>query len=329
LDEIFLLKLDIMQNTTFEIFGVYALIFVFSQLFAGTVSAQEKQVYSIKGTLPDAERAFAQMSVNVGQKESFVEFLGDWGVQFGPAPITAKDNFANEPATVLPQKRILYWEPYYGDVSASDDLGFNIGPWVVRENTPEQKILGQGYFLSIWKRLPDRTWREYVDMGIRVPSLTPDHKFGKSFEAAREVKPALVKTVGATVKAPDLEQKLSALSQSKGMLTAYKKMLDEKTVMLRFGLGLLKSKNSIVEFMTASKFDRLPVEIVPLDSAVSNNGDLSYSYGKYQIGSGDNITEKGYYVHVWRRGANGDWKIAAANLAPLPEYLKKMPAQKS
>jgi hypothetical protein len=290
----------------------------------------EKHFFSVKGSLPDAERAFAQMSVEVGQKEAFVEFLGDWGMQFGPEPITAKANFANEPATVLPQKRVLYWEPYYGDVSVADDLGFNIGPWVVKD-TVEQKVLGQGYFLSIWKRLPDGTWREYVDMGIRVPAPTADHSFGKPFEAAREIKPAAVVKPGAQVKIPDLEQKLTTLSQSKGLLEAYRKMLDEKTVMLRFGTGLLKDNKAVADFMTAAGFDRLPVELTPLDSDFSKKGDLAYSYGKYQIGSNDNIAEKGFYVHVWRRDSKGEWKIAAANLAPLPEYLKKaaQPQKKS
>jgi hypothetical protein len=313
-----------MQNKTYKNRTSCVLVLIFTALSAVMVAAQEKKVYSIKGSLPDAERAFAQMSVEVGQKEAFVEFLGDWGMQFGPEPITAKANFANEPATVLPQKRVLYWEPYYGDVSLSDDLGFNIGPWVVRENTPEQKVLGQGYFLSIWKRLPDRTWREYVDMGIRVPSMTADHSFGKPFEAARDIKQAsIVKTGAAAVKVPDLEKKLSTLSQSKGLLSAYQKMLDEKTVMLRFGIGLLKNVNAIADFLTVTGFDRLPAELTPLDSDFSKTGDLAYSYGKYQIGSSDKIAEKGYYVHVWRRDSKGEWKIAAANLAPLPEYLKK------
>lgn len=317
-----------MENKILKILSFYALIIAaLTSAAAMTAAAQEKPLFTLKGSLPDAERAFAKMSVDIGQKEAFIEFLGDWGVQFGPDPITAKDNFADAPATVLPQKRVLYWEPYYSDVSVSDDLGFNIGPWVVRETSAGQKVLGQGYFLSIWKRLPDRTWKEYVDMGIRIPSMTADHNFGAPVEAARTVKQTSISKSGETVKVPALEQKFSTLSQSKGLLSAYKDMLDEKTIMLRFGIGLFKGKTAIADFIVSSKFDQLPVELSPLDTGSSKNGDLAYSYGKYQMGAGDNITEKGYYVHVWRRDSKGEWKLAASNLSPLPEYLRKKAPQ--
>lgn len=282
---------------------------------------QTRKTYDPKGSLADAERAFAQMSLDVGQKEAFIEYLGDWGMMFGPDPISAKANFANEPATQLPQSRVLYWEPYYGDTSVADDMGFNIGPWVVRE-TGTEKILGQGYFLSVWKRAPDRTWREYVDMGVRVPVQTTDHNFGGEFESARAI-PARSRTTSKNLSsAGDLERKLSELSKSQGTLAAYRKMLDERTAMLRWGVGLLKGKETIADFITSSGFDRLALDLVPIDNDVSRNGDLAYSYGKYQLTSGTELKEKGYYVHVWRRDSKGEWKIAASNLAPLPEYRK-------
>lgn len=53
--------------------------------------------------------------------------------------------------------------------------------------------------------------------------------------------------------------------------------------------------------------------------------DLAYEYGHYSMqmapSGGNAMNDKGSYVTVWRRMANGDWKIAADSVAtsmPMP-----------
>jgi len=41
---------------------------------------------------------------------------------------------------------------------------------------------------------------------------------------------------------------------------------------------------------------------------IVQSGDVAYEYGHYTMGMGS-TTDQGNYVTVWRRQANGDWKI--------------------
>jgi len=48
---------------------------------------------------------------------------------------------------------------------------------------------------------------------------------------------------------------------------------------------------------------------------VSESGDLGYTIGDYTTrrvnASGDEVVERGYYLTVWRRQADGRWKVEA------------------
>jgi ketosteroid isomerase-like protein len=41
---------------------------------------------------------------------------------------------------------------------------------------------------------------------------------------------------------------------------------------------------------------------------IVQSGDVAYEYGHYTMGMGS-MNDQGNYVTVWRRQANGDWKI--------------------
>ena len=47
---------------------------------------------------------------------------------------------------------------------------------------------------------------------------------------------------------------------------------------------------------------------------VAGSGDLAYSTGTYQMSapddSGKSITDHGKYVAVWKKQADGNWKVA-------------------
>ena len=64
---------------------------------------------------------------------------------------------------------------------------------------------------------------------------------------------------------------------------------------------------------------------------VARSGDMAYEYGIYDFATKDkkgNITdEKGKYVVVWKKQADGSWKVAAdidnRNAAPAPQSVKR------
>jgi ketosteroid isomerase-like protein len=51
----------------------------------------------------------------------------------------------------------------------------------------------------------------------------------------------------------------------------------------------------------------------PVTAVASRSGDLAYSAGTYELSwndpSGNRVTERGKYLEVWRRQADGSWKM--------------------
>jgi ketosteroid isomerase-like protein len=61
------------------------------------------------------------------------------------------------------------WSAYFTDVSDDGTLGYNYGRYEWRSPGKDGKeAIGTGWFLTIWKRQPDGTWRYVMDNG------TPD-----------------------------------------------------------------------------------------------------------------------------------------------------------
>ena len=66
----------------------------------------------------------------------------------------------------------LTWSAYFTDVSDDGTLGYNYGRSEYRRPGPDGKeIVSTGWFLTIWKRQPDGTWRYVMDQG--VPDKAP------------------------------------------------------------------------------------------------------------------------------------------------------------
>ena len=61
----------------------------------------------------------------------------------------------------------LTWSAYFTDVSADGTLGYNYGRYESRRPGPDgQEVVRTGWFLSIWKRQPDGTWKYVMDTGV-------------------------------------------------------------------------------------------------------------------------------------------------------------------
>ena len=60
----------------------------------------------------------------------------------------------------------LTWSAIFTDVSDDGTLGYNYGRYEVRSPGPEGKErVGTGFFLTIWKRQPDGSWKYVMDNG--------------------------------------------------------------------------------------------------------------------------------------------------------------------
>lgn len=60
----------------------------------------------------------------------------------------------------------LTWSALFTDVSDDGTLGYNYGRYESRRPGPDGKEIVRGrFFLTIWKRQPDGTWKYVMDTG--------------------------------------------------------------------------------------------------------------------------------------------------------------------
>jgi ketosteroid isomerase-like protein len=70
----------------------------------------------------------------------------------------------------------LTWSALFTDVSDDGTLGYNYGRYEYRGPGPDGKErVGSGFFLTIWKRQPDGSWKYVMDNGApdRPPAPKP------------------------------------------------------------------------------------------------------------------------------------------------------------
>jgi ketosteroid isomerase-like protein len=57
----------------------------------------------------------------------------------------------------------------------------------------------------------------------------------------------------------------------------------------------------------------------PVDAGVAKSGDMAWSYSKYTANTGASASaQTGYVIHIWKRNAAGDWKLAVDVVRPDP-----------
>src|SRR5262249_17397291 len=114
----------------------------------------------------------AARALEAGWKQAFLEYFADGAVGFDEARTApAKELFRKQPDP--PKELRLLWEPRYGDIAASGDLGYLTGP--VRSINPARNN-GQpshSVYASVWKRQADGSFKVVMDMGVPIPGPAP------------------------------------------------------------------------------------------------------------------------------------------------------------
>ncbi|MDF2157041.1 hypothetical protein [Algoriphagus sp. CAU 1675] len=116
-------------------------------------------------TLLQADRDFAKMGSSIGLKEAFLYYAAPEAILLrnGSKPIQGKESLGSflEP---MNGGFKLEWEPESGTIASSEDLGYTMGNFVLRDSS--NKLLSKGSYLSIWKKDPVGEWKWVVDVGI-------------------------------------------------------------------------------------------------------------------------------------------------------------------
>jgi ketosteroid isomerase-like protein len=261
----------------------------------------------------ESERAFAARALVVGWKDAFLEYFSSSAIGFAEGKSgSAREQIAKNPDP--PKDLQLIWEPRYGDVAASGELGYLTGPVRnIRASRDGGKPRHSNY-ASIWKRQRDGAFQVVMDVGIQTPSAVP---FPSGFTRAPHRNRFTGDYDDTTPPLGTADEVLnSALKTSQ--LRAYRPLLAEGVRFHR------QNQMPVVGQQAATKWLASQRAYSSLDSRfseVARSGDLGYTWGTYTIAPRQVTTtargetqqvnvQAGFYVRVWVRERNGQWRVA-------------------
>jgi ketosteroid isomerase-like protein len=255
----------------------------------------------------ETERAFAARALVVGWKQAFLEFFAPDALGFdqGQAGL-AWEQISKNPDP--PPDLQLIWEPRFGDVSGSGDLGYLTGPVrTVRASRDGGKPRYSNY-TSIWKRQRDGSFKVVMDVGINTPGPVP---FAPGFTRA----PQKNRFTG------DYDDTTPPLGTADGLLNAELRRDPAKAYRPNLTVfGRLHRQNTmpIVGDQQIFKWLASQLAFTAVDtrfSEAARSGDLGYTWGTYSR-KARGTPEIGFYVRVWVRERDGQWKLAMDVLQP-------------
>ncbi len=284
------------------------LIFVAS--ISGLGQAVNKDLIDLAAT----ERAFAAKAVKDRWQVAFIAYFADDGIGFGPHPERTKQVLQSRSMPTTPRTVVFNWAPMFGDISLAGDLGYTTGPVLFTDLSQNPKPPWHGAYFSVWQKQADHSWKVVVDMGVDVPS--PVAPIDTSFTPAKAVRTVRKDKMPVITdqQLVDLDNSFSKFIRENGMAKAYAKFLERRQFRIH--------RNSMMPILNENEL--VPV-LSPADSfefiggKISKSNDLAFTYGKYVSAAGDPDLETGYYVHVWRRGESGEFKLVVDVKNPLPK----------
>lgn len=105
------------------------------------------------------------------------------------------------------------------------------------------------------------------------------------------------------------DRAFSALSEQKGLRTAFMEYIDSNGVLLRPGTIPLAAGDAM-DFITQSNDTGFIMTWEPRDAGLASSGDLGYTYGVYSLRPSQTDTViYGSYVSIWKKQSGGKWKF--------------------
>ena len=254
----------------------------------------------------DAERAFAARALVVGWKQAFLEYFADNAIGFDGGAGLAKDQIRKNPDP--PADMQLLWEPRYGDVSASGDLGYLTGPVRNIRKSRDNGRPRHSNYASIWKRQPDGSFKVVMDFGVTTPQPVP---FPAGF-----TRPPGNRFTG------DYDDTTPPLSAADGVLNSGLRVRQTDAYRGRVAAGVRFHREGIMPVVgdrAALRWLATQPAYSAIDSRfaeASQAGDLGYTWGSYTVGPPRKPSQQGFYIRVWQRERNGQWNVALDALQP-------------
>ena len=269
-------------------------------------AAQDQRLPQALTQMIEAERAFAARALMVGWKQAFLEYFADSAVGFDGGAGPAKDQIRRSPDP--PADLQLLWEPRYGDIAASGDLGYLTGPVRNVRASRDNGRPRHSNYASIWKRQPDGSFKVVMDVGVTTPQPVP---FPAGF-----------------TKAPgnrftgDYDETTPPLSAADGVLNSGLRLRQADAYRGRLASGVRFHREGIMPVVgdrAALRWLATQPAYAAIDSRfaeTARSGDLGYTWGSYRIGPAQKPSQRGFYIRVWQRERDGQWNVALDVLQP-------------
>lgn len=253
------------------------------------------------------ERAFAKATAEIGIRNGFMMFFTRDAIS-PPDTGSAWARMAARPAPVEPRPHDLRWEPLFGDIALSGDLGYLTGP---SSNSAPDGTPQHGVYFSVWRRSAEGLWFVVFDAGIDMP--TPAPEFADSvFRAAPATRwKSEAVAAGGTA---DLERAEAgfAVAARADAKRAYADALAPSARMHRDGRHPILGREAILAHLE----DGATVKAAAvLKADISAAGDLGWVFGTAAQTSGGRTT-RGGTMRVWKRDDAGRWRIVADVFSP-------------
>jgi ketosteroid isomerase-like protein len=285
-------------------------VLIAAALLAATAVAPRAQGAELPHALVqmvEAERAFAARALVIGWKAAFLEYFSDSALGFQNRQIgSAREQVRSQPDP--PADHRLVWEPRYGDVAASGELGYLTGPVQSILPSRDKGRPRHSTYASVWKRERDGTFKVVLDVGVDTPAAPP---FPATFTRAQVAR----RFTG------DYDENTPPLAAADGVLNSGLRTGQAPAYRGRLSPGVRfhrPNQMPVVGDRNALKWLASQPAYTAADSRyteAARSGDLGYSLGTYTRGPRAK-PEQGFYVRIWVRERNGQWMIAMDILQP-------------
>lgn len=122
-----------------------------------------------------------------------------------------------------------------------------------------------------------------------------------------------------------IDAEFSAFTAEHGMVSGFQKYFADDATLFPDRSEPVSGKHSISAFLTrASAGDKSVFSWIPARAEVANSGELGFTFGNYEVkgtgADGKPRTQRGKYVSIWKKQADGSWKVVVdiGNSSPAP-----------
>jgi len=251
-------------------------------------------------SLVNAEKAFAQTSVDKNIRTAFLESFDDNTLAFNSGqPGPGRKDWEKRPET----NGYLFWWPVYADIAASGDFGYTTGPAVFGPDKSTKETKGGLYYASVWKKNAAGQWKVLADMGSAIYSPSENLT---TFNTTSKPSKAL-KGNASSVRLAVLDQDRSyddKLNERHSSLDVTK-FSDEARIHRR-GIAPVTPLSAIRNYSEDPKYT-----FEHVGGEVASSNDMAFTYGTVKITStkdGKEAILPACYMRVWKLDGK-EWKI--------------------